>query len=36
VVKVAKRIEPNAAASKAMQAAYHTYRRIYPALREIR
>jgi len=36
VVKVAKRIEPNAAASKAMQAAYQTYRKIYPALREIR
>jgi xylulokinase len=36
VVKVAKRIEPNPAASKAMQAAYQTYRKIYPALREIR
>ncbi len=36
VVRVAKRIEPNAAASKAMQAAYQTYRKIYPALREIR
>jgi len=36
VVKVATRIEPNAAASKAMQAAYQTYRKIYPALREIR
>jgi xylulokinase len=36
VVKVAKRIEPNAAASKAMQAAYQTYRKIYPALSQIR
>jgi xylulokinase len=36
VVKVAKRIEPNAAASKAMQAAYQTYRKIYPALARIR
>jgi xylulokinase len=35
VVKVAKRIEPNPAASKAMQTAYQTYRKIYPALREI-
>jgi xylulokinase len=35
VVKVAKRIEPNQAASKALQAAYQTYRKIYPALREI-
>jgi len=36
VVKVATRIEPNAAASKAMQAAYQTYRKIYPALSQIR
>ena len=36
VVKVAKRIEPNPAASKAMQAAYQTYRKIYPALSQIR
>jgi xylulokinase len=36
VVKVAKRIEPNAAALKAMQAAYQTYRKIYPALSQIR
>jgi xylulokinase len=36
VVKVAKRIEPNPAATKAMQAAYQTYRKIYPALSQIR
>jgi xylulokinase len=36
VVKVAKRIEPNPAASQAMQAAYQTYQRIYPALCQIR
>jgi xylulokinase len=36
VVKVAKRIEPNPAASKTMQAAYQTYRKIYPALSQIR
>jgi xylulokinase len=36
VVKVAKRIEPNPAAAKAMQAAYQTYRKIYPALSQIR
>lgn len=36
VVKVAKRIEPNPAASKAMQAAYQIYRKIYPALSMIR
>jgi xylulokinase len=36
VVKVAKRIEPNPAASEAMQAAYQTYRKIYPALSQIR
>jgi xylulokinase len=35
VVKVAKRIEPDVAAAKAMQTAYQTYRKIYPALRRI-
>lgn len=36
VVRVAKRVEPNASTSKAMQAAYQTYRKIYPALSQIR
>jgi xylulokinase len=36
VVKVAKRIEPNAVVAKAMQAAYQKYRKIYPALSQIR
>lgn len=36
MVKVAKRIEPNPPASQAMQAAYQTYRKIYPALSQIR
>lgn len=35
VVKVAKRIAPNQKDSSTMQAAYKTYRKIYPALRQI-
>jgi len=33
VVRVAARIAPNQAASKIMQQAYRTYRKIYPALK---
>jgi xylulokinase len=32
VVRVAKRISPNQKDSTTMQAAYHSYRQIYPAL----
>lgn len=35
VVRVAKRIKPNPKNSAAMQTAYQTYRKIYPALRGI-
>jgi xylulokinase len=35
VVSVASRIAPNATDSLTMQSSYETYRRIYPALREI-
>lgn len=35
IVRVAKRIAPNARDSAAMQKAYQTYRKIYPALRQI-
>ncbi len=35
VVSVAKKIAPNAKDSATMQGAYKTYRKIYPALREI-
>jgi xylulokinase len=35
VVRVASRIVPSPAASKTMQQAYHTYRKIYPALRHV-
>jgi xylulokinase len=35
VVRVATRIPPNQAASKIMQQAYRTYRKIYPALHQI-
>ena len=35
VVKVAKRIEPNEKDSATMQKAYQTYRKIYPALRQV-
>ncbi len=34
VVRVASRVAPNPADSKTMQAAYRTYRKIYPALRK--
>ncbi len=34
VVRIAARIAPDPAASKTMQQAYHTYRKIYPALRQ--
>jgi xylulokinase len=35
VVRVASRIAPNQEASKTMQSSYRTYRKIYPALREV-
>ena len=35
VVRVAKRIAPNSKDSETMQRAYQTYRRIYPALRQM-
>jgi len=35
IVRVAKRIAPNAQDSAAMQKAYQTYRKIYPALRQM-
>src|SRR5579885_951832 len=35
IVRVAKRIAPNAQDSAAMQKAYETYRKIYPALRQM-
>jgi xylulokinase len=35
VVRVASRIPPNQAASKTMQRGYGTYRKIYPALRQV-
>ncbi len=35
IVRVAKRIAPNPEDSATMQAAYRTYRKIYPALRQI-
>jgi xylulokinase len=35
VVRVAKKISPNAKDASTMQAAYKTYRKIYPALREL-
>ena len=35
IVRVAKRIAPNAKDSAAMQKAYQTYRKIYPALRQM-
>lgn len=35
IVKVAKRIEPNEKDSATMQKAYQTYRKIYPALRQV-
>jgi xylulokinase len=34
-VRVAKTVSPNKGASATMQRAYHTYRRIYPALRSL-
>lgn len=34
VVSVAARVSPNRADSKTMQRAYHTYRKLYPALRQ--
>lgn len=35
VVRVAKRIVPNTKDSETMQKAYHTYRKIYPAIRQV-
>ena len=35
VVRVAKRVAPNAKDAETMQTAYRTYRKIYPALRQV-
>jgi xylulokinase len=35
IVRVATRVAPNRANSKAMQQSYRTYRKIYPALRQV-
>jgi len=35
IVRVAKRIAPNQKDSVTLQSSYHTYRKIYPALRQI-